>query len=242
MTALISQQTPGISLGNISNVTGPCVGFENSSGATTAAVTMPTGTQSGDLILSCFITTTGGLTAPAGFTLAGSNVGTAVQTYMHYHKVTDPASETSTYTYTGLTASQRQICFAVIYRGVDMVTPLDQTATTGTATGTSVGITGQTTVTNGCMLVSAIGGNASTGPPVWTQPASWTQEGHSTGLGKGSALADFKQVTAGATGTETWSWNGGSLELCGVMIALRPLVRRTYCFDSQVSLERASNW
>lgn len=241
MTALISQQTPGVSLGPIAT---NFVGFENASGGTTAAVTMPTGLQVGDIIISCFVTATGSCTAPGGFTLGGSNVGTAVQTYMHYHIVTDPASEASTYTYTALTASQRQICFVGAYRGVDTVTPMDATATVGTNTGSgnSCVISAMTTVTPGAMLISAIGGNASAGPPTWTQPSSWTQEGHSSGNGKGSAIADFKQAAAGSTGTETWTWSTTNLEMRGVMIALRPLVRPTKVFDSQVSLERASNW
>lgn len=240
MTSVIHEGLREVTLGGL--VSGTGIGFESSSGGTTAAVNMPT-CKAGDLILSCFITATGGLTAPGGFTLAGSNVGTSVQTYMHYHVVTDPPGEPATYTYTGLTASQRQICFVDFYRGVDTITPLDQTATVGTNTGTgnSCVISTQTTVTDGCMLVSAIGGNASTGPPTWTQPTSWTQESHSTGLGKGSALADFKQGVRGSTGSETWTWSSTNLEMRGVMIALRPL-KGAAIRHMDTAIARSSRW
>jgi hypothetical protein len=100
----------------------------NGSGATTLAVSRPTGTQAGDvLVAQVVVKGTVTITAPAGWTQIGSPVdgtGVRVATYWRVAATGDPTSWTFTL------ASKAQAAGGITaYTGVDPVYPVDVTAT-----------------------------------------------------------------------------------------------------------------
>ena len=216
---------------------------EQSTGTTITSNAIPTGLRKGDILVAGVNLASGTATKPAGWTTHISNLGTSAITYLDYLVVGTVSALSNTYQWTGLTTGRADL-FITAFRGVNPFTPWDATGSVGTNTGSgnSCVIAAITTVSDNCMLVSAITGNASTGPPVWTQPAGFTQVSHSTGTGKGAAYAsDLFQGTAGSSGTQTWTWDQTNLEIRGVMGALRPAPGETICVINQ-ALSRSYNW
>lgn len=128
-------------------------------------------------------------------------------------------------------AASRTAAISVAYRGLDSTTPVDAAAvfsgtTTAGSGGTSLAMTGVTTVTAGAMLLSACVIDSSTDVFSPTAPSGMTFLATTTGTadgvaGRGLSVAEESRATAGATGTRTWT-HGTSVGQGGYVLALRP--------------------
>jgi len=105
---------------------------------------------------------------------------------------------------------------------VDQSHPLDiaspATKVDGTGTATSIALSGVVTVTDGAMLIGALGADGATATT--TPPTGWTEAFDSVG-GKMSEHAYRAQATAGASGSATWTISSARA-MAVWMSALRP--------------------
>jgi hypothetical protein len=193
--------------------------LNESASTTSLTCTLPTAMATGKLLVAHVIgvVSTLGLPGTGGWQWAtGTPFGTSTNVLIGLAWTTDPAA--------GLAFTQgsadRMTVILTVYSGADLVTVLDTiTSTATTSTGNTLTITGITTVTDGDMLVSGDGVNASTITTL-TQPAGWTLVARNTsGTGKGGGYADLSQATHGATGNQDWTHNAAAGLLHGGYIA-----------------------
>jgi hypothetical protein len=178
--------------------------LNESASTASLACTLPTAMASGKLLVAHVVGVISSLGLPGtgGWQWAtGTPLGTNNEVLVGLAWTTNPAA--------GLAftqgAANRMTVILTVYSGADSVTALDVTPTTDNQLNTTLTLTSVTTVTNGDMLVSGDGLNASTITTI-TQPSGWTLVARNTsGTGKGGGFADLSQATAGATGSEVWS-------------------------------------
>lgn len=201
-------------------ITGRTATLAESASATSIAGTLPTDRQAGDVVVAHFAmsSTVANFTPPAAEWLqlvAPTADSAGVNTLAAYYAFDPSAAPTGTTTVAG-----RQTCICQAYGGVNNSTPVDVAAQINTGAA-PLTISGITTVTAGARLLSGVVINASTG--TFTQPTGMTLiKSHTSGVGRGGALADETPAGAGATGTRQWVWSGTSQGMAGYLTALRP--------------------
>jgi hypothetical protein len=222
------QQAPGatlISSGKI--VRGQDQGFDwtvnEAAASTTVTATMPSAMATGKLALAHVCSgVAANPTLPTGWAwLVGPFTATNLGTGLAY--ATDPAA--------GLVFTQgsavRFTVILVVYAGVDLSSPptslLDATATSASNTNHVLTVAGQTTVTDGDMLVSGEANDASS-DLIYQPPGGWvlTAQNNHAPVGKGAALADLPQPVQGTTGSVTWTIIRDALSHVGYLVALKP--------------------
>lgn len=164
----------------------------------------PSGTAQGDLLIVFMGFEKGSdvaITPPSGWTLvqrinSGTDNGAAA-----YYKMAG-SSEPASYTFT-LTNSPKHAGGIVRYSGVDSVNPINVSATnSGTSSTSQVAPSVTTTVNNAKVLVYYTSKKPATYTPAATTTERWDAPNTADGL-PSNMMADFEQVTAGATGTKT---------------------------------------
>lgn len=196
----------------------------NNVASTSCIVAYPAGIQANDLLL--LFVGTGSVTlptTPAGWTLTGvsSDSGGTSPSFRFVYKIAT-GSESGTQTVTTPSAQNQGIM--VLFRGVDITTPLD---VAGTIFGSSVGTTAYnlptlTTTTTGAALIYAAAGNSATGsftPP--TVPATFTEVFDSIAANPSSTLGYLIWSGSGATGTVNLV-KSNSIRGTAGLVALRP--------------------
>jgi PKD repeat protein len=193
----------------------------NSAAVTSVPIQVPSGVQAGDFLIAQITADNNPTaTAPSGWTQVTSPVsaGTGARVFAFYHRVA--AGETTTPTFT-LSSAQKYNAVMSAFRGVDATTPFDTAATTKVNTNTGVAtlaLPSVTTVTPGALLVGGVGANS--GGASVTPPSGWTESEEATVI-QLSETAFQARPTAGATGTQTWTFSKG-VGSAGWMRALRP--------------------
>ena len=194
---------------------------EIASGATTLAALLPADIRDGDVLVASVTLAAGTETPPVGWLTRSSNPGTAVFIFMDFHIVQNAALEPASYTWSGLTAAQRQSIEITIWRGVDTTNPWACVGSLANATAASLTIPSISPAVAGSVAISTVGGNAAVGL-TWTPPVAMNLISTTTGVGKGGAVAgDLVATAAGPIGAQTWAWNQ-TLEIRGILEALRP--------------------
>ena len=166
-------------------------------------------------------------TAPSGWTkiaFIGTEDSTDFALGAYYKKVTDAASEPSTYTWVNPTG---QTFYGTMFRisGVDQSTPLDATPVTSTEGNTSTPDSPSLTTTINNSLVFFLTGNNARIVDITSAPSGTTEQsdahGADSGAGRSScASATLVQATAGATGAKQWTLNASYFSV-GMTFALR---------------------
>jgi len=209
------------SVGNIS-VVGSASGLASTA---TSAVTLsaPADASPGDVLVAAFsVNNTPTVAAPSGWTpivvALKPNSGAEVLGYYHVLGLGESGTSFSW----ALSTAQKWGGGITAYRGVDQSHPLDiaspATKVDGTGTATSIALSGVVTVTDGAMLIGALGADGATATT--TPPTGWTEAFDSVG-GKMSEHAYRAQATAGASGSATWTISSARA-MAVWMSALRP--------------------
>jgi prepilin-type N-terminal cleavage/methylation domain-containing protein len=169
-------------------------------GTKSFSLSKPAGVAAGDVLLATISTNaTPTVTAPSGWTLAGSNQNgnNGMESAVYYKVAT--ASEPATYTWT-LSHKQDTTGGIVDYSGVDTTNPIDAIQSFAGNSGTAWGPPVTTTTANDA-IVEAVG---FTGAAMysWTPvvPSGMTQRFHGNANGSESVVADKSQATAGSSG------------------------------------------
>lgn len=210
--------------------------------ASTASLTctLPSAMAAGKLLTAHVVASTSspGLPGTGSWQWAsGSPLGTNNEVLTGLAYTTDPAAGLA---FTQATAG-RMMVILTVYGGEDPLTVIDVTPTTNNVITQSMTLTGITTVTDGDMLVSGCGINASTITTI-TQPSGFALIARNTsGTGKGGAYADLGQAVQGATGNEIWTNDAvAGTRQCGYLAAIRAAVSNVSP-DTQVFIPRLSN-
>ncbi len=191
---------------------------EANSDSGTVVITKPSGTADGDVLLAIISANSNTPTAPDGsWTSMGTVLLTAGSRSAAWYKVAG-GSEPSSYTFTTSGSSFHAAQMAA-YSGVDAAVIDATVPTPTTVTSTSVAAPTITTATTAAMLVCMYGALL-TG--AFSQPTGMTERGDATTTLFTSSLDEEARPTAGATGTRTSSFSGGSTGLAGFTIALKP--------------------
>lgn len=185
--------------------------------ATNVALTKPTGTAAGDVLVACFtVITTNAITPPAGWSTADSWTPLDFMRQAIFYRVCGD-SEPASYTFSW-GASAAYVCGVSAYTGVDNTTPSDATASENADwSGTSLVGLSITTATDGAWLIWTMGSNTggmSVTPPTgfderWEEP--WARTGEQ---------CDDEQASAGASGNKTGSTSSSTWAV--TMWALKP--------------------
>jgi hypothetical protein len=194
--------------------------------ATAVSLTKPSATKAGDVLVASITTDRNPTMAavPTGWTTivnglsANSAAAGGARIFAYYHVVT--ATDPATYGWT-LSAAQRWGAGVTAYGGVNTTSPLDSAVVTAVNTsfsGTSLTLPGVTTAHANALLVGGVGLDSVT--PLASPPSGWTQEWQATG-GQIAEQAHLKRVTAGASGSATWTLSSGRT-FGGWEVALRP--------------------
>lgn len=182
----------------------------SSTAVTTAALSAPSGTAAGDVLIAAITADLNPSMAsvPAGWTpivnalSINSSSSSGARAFVFYHVV--GSSDPSSYTWT-LSSATKWGGGVTAYRGVDNANPLDSSIVTAVdASYSATSITGPsvTTASNGAMLIGGVACDCAA--PVVSPPGGWTERWEAAG-GQIAELADEAQATAGATGTATWT-------------------------------------
>lgn len=192
--------------------------LSESSATTSLTATLPTAMATGKALIAQVIgVNTLGLPATGGWSwLAGPYIGQSGALSHGLAVTTDPSA--------GLAfangVSSRMTVILVVYSGADSSQFADVAASRATITGTTLTVTGITTVTDGDMLLSGQSMNSSTS--TLTQPTGWTLVAKNTSsVGKGGGFADLAQATAGATGNIVWTMGTSGLVQDAYLVALK---------------------
>jgi hypothetical protein len=181
--------------------------IETVNGASSVAMSAPTGTTAGDLLIADVDAAgTGAITPPAsGWTSIFTGAGFATYSTVHYRVATAADAAGASYTW-NLGSSRKAVGRMISYVGVDTST-IGTAATNGANTGTTITFNSVTTPVNNSLVV--LGGttfNAS-GVESLTPPGATTTRVNLASSGTGSQIrsynGDFTQGTAGATGNKT---------------------------------------
>lgn len=219
LVAITDTGTPIVYQGSATNA--------NSTNTTSHVVNVPAGVASGDLLLAHIVLNDGSLTlaTPTGWTLVASkkDAGNDAIGYVFYRIA--GGSEPSSYTFTSSancwsnTAMSRWTGAAV--------SPINAHTEYGATSSIPADVPlSLTTTVNNTMLVGFLGSDTSSTASTWQQPANFFEIYDVCGSTQIAIEAAYKsQVTAGATGTQTWTLSGGFQD--GIFVALAPFVPDT---------------
>jgi hypothetical protein len=206
------------------------------SGATSLAVTKPTGVASGDAMLATLTATgSGALTPPAGWTVVKDTTQGAAIRQITYYRVAG-GSEGASYSW-GL-GSTRQASGGIIdYSGVNSTAPIDASATASGASGNALAGSVTTSVANDQVIVAS-GFNINT---TVTAPAGTTGQYAIASPSTTTEAADFTQASAGATGTKTATPANSSSPWIAQTVALRDAAQATLSVSTTAAPTFAAN-
>ncbi len=194
-------------------------------------LTLPAGVQAGDQIIvaTTFAAQVNNSAAtPAGYAPVGTPVNSggtsATADVTQVFRKTAAAGDSSvTISYSGAFPKS---ALAIVYRGVDGLSPIDVTATGATASGTTVSASGTTAYAGDELTLIQGATYAATGNGTWSAPGGSTEEGQQATTTTAIGVADQVQASAGATGslTSTFTVAGtivGGPHLTTLLIALK---------------------
>lgn len=186
--------------------------------------TLPADRAAGDLCVAvCAIDSSSGtLTGPSGWTqiIAPITLSASTPNVLAAYYRRDPPSGPN---FATSSPAGRASVIVQAYGGVNVATPIDVTAVASSGDGSSLVATGVTTVTNEARIISAFGVNSSSRDISTPAGMTMVKKYSATTNGRALALADEVDVTAGATGTRTWTYTPSSTLSMGAFItALRP--------------------
>lgn len=176
-----------------------------SASSTSWTVRIPKDTVDGELLLFQFVTNTTAVSTgsyPSGVTISGTaQDASADSTQLILQKIA--SSESDTLAFTGLwTAGQTGICRVMRWAGANATTPINQTAQSSTASGTSVAGPSITPNVDGCWIVQFVGTDPATGAyqgVADTSPAAAiANSGKDNGSLAYSFIQEYLQPTAAA--------------------------------------------
>jgi hypothetical protein len=197
---------------------------ETVNGASSVALTAPSGTAVGDLLVADVDAAgTGAITPPSGWTSMFAGSGFTTFSTLHYRVATAADAAGASYTW-NLGSSRKAVGRMISYVGVD-TTAIGTPATNGASSGTTITFNSvTTTAANSLVLLGATALNGS-GAESLTPPGSTTTRVNTATSGTGSQLrsysGDFIQATAGATGSKTGSISPSNA-WGTAMVALKP--------------------
>jgi hypothetical protein len=206
------------------------------SGATSLAITKPTGVASGDVMVATVTATaTGALTPPSGWTvIQNTTQGTAIGQTTYYRVA--GSSEGASYSW-GL-GSTRQASGGIIdYSGVNSSAPVDASASASGASGNAVAGSVTTSVANDQVIVAS-GFNINT---TVTAPVGTTGRYASPSPSTTNEAADFTQASAGATGAKTATPANSSSPWIAQTVALRDAAQATLSVSTTAAPAFAAN-
>ena len=179
---------------------------ETGNGATSVALTVPSGVAVGDLLIAAVDAEgTGAITAPGGWTSAFTGAGFTTYTSFVYRVATAADVAGASYSW-ALGTSRKAVARMSAYVGVD-TTAIGTPATTGSNTGTAITFNSVTTAAANSMVI--LGGEAlnPSGGVTLTPPVGTTTRFNIATSGTGSVLraysGEFVQAAAGATGNKS---------------------------------------
>jgi hypothetical protein len=197
---------------------------ETGNGATTVALTVPSGVAVGDLlVVGVDAEGTAAITPPGTWTSLFTGGGFTTYSVVQYRVATAADVAGATYTWT-LGTSRKAIARMAAYVGVD-TTAVGTPATSGAASGTTVTFNSVTTAAANSLVI--LGANAlnAGGAITLTPPAGTTTRWNIATSGTGSVLraysGEFIQAAAGATGSKTGTISS-STAWGSAMFALKP--------------------
>ena len=208
---------------------------ENGTGATSLAVTKPTGVAEGQLLLATVTAAgTGAVTAPSGWGAIRS-LTQASTIQLTYYKVAG-ASEPSSYSWS--LGSKRAAAGGIVaYSGVNQTVPIDATATATGASGNASAPSATTSASGDLVLAAASFGAVATVTP---DPSTTERFDVSSGSNT-SELADFAQAGAGATSAKTATPSVSSGVWLAATIALRDASQATLSVSTSAAPSFSAN-
>lgn len=180
--------------------------FAKVDSGTSLAVTKPSGTASGDVLVAVAWQDSDGnanlanLTPPAGWTQSGSNITSSSTSPCGkvWSKVAG-GSEGASYTF-GIASGSSAVISMLAISGANTDTPIAVAATANTGSGTSV-VAPSISPSSGDLLVCSFA--AQSGSITWTPPSGMTEQVDQTTAWVGAEVATLVLSSGGATGTKT---------------------------------------
>lgn len=195
-------------------------------GSTGITFTKPSGTQDNDLLVVGIYETDISPVTPSGWTQLIASTPRTGERLVVYYKIAS-SEPSSIGPFTSSASSMSFVGFISCYRGVNTSTPIDVTASAGTAvtSGTTVTAPSVTTVTNNAWMLTVYGLRKSSN---FSTPTGMTERvDYSDGLVATVALDDQLFATAGATGTKS-STTGATINFAqGISFGIKPQVTTT---------------
>jgi RHS repeat-associated protein len=191
-----------------------------SNSSSSLALTLPTGTLVGDVVILSTTTSpasgTETVSTPSGYTLVDSVNTGQTTTYAYTHTV--GASESGvTLSYS---TSDAKVATLAVYSGLHSASPVDVFDDATTNSGTSVAPSAVTTTNPGDQLVVLGGAGQQGSAATWSAPVGLTSEVQAQLSGTSAILADGSgPATAGSTGSQT-ATTSVSGQLAAVLLAL----------------------
>jgi len=185
----------------------------------TTSVSMISGVQSGDVIISLYTNAVGVASdrVPTGFSqIFGDSNGCRVT--VGYELI----SGTPDSTIDGLVNSTNACYIFAAFRSVDTTTPQDATATTATGTGSMPNPPSITTVTNNAWVIALGGidaGTTGSAQSGYTLVSSYQSSGANA-----TAMMSYKEVTSAGAEDPAVFGGAGSDDWVAGSVALRPIV------------------
>jgi len=177
--------------------------------ASSVAITKPTGTVEGNLILLCVTTQWGSTmaTTPAGFTLIARYDSTSSNcpSVEWYYKIAgDSEPDDYTFTFTAGTIVHR--AFSVRITNFDPINPIGPHSgiTTNTTSVNTIDIPSITTTVEKCLLIGTRSHSSTTSTSI-SIPDGWTSRSSVSGVNS-VQVATGETGVAGATGDKTFTW------------------------------------
>jgi len=195
-TALYLALAPGLAQAAITFVAAES--GQNAAGTTSLAIAKPTGVLEGDVMIATVAAKeTGTVTAPSGWTaILNLTQGTALRQVTYFKVAT--ATEPSSYSWS-LGTSRAASGGIADYSGVNSTVPIDASASATGTSGSAAIPSATTSAPNDLVLAVASFATATTVTP----DASTTERFDVASGSNTTDVADFAQVSAGATGAKT---------------------------------------
>lgn len=188
-------------------------------GVAPITITTPAG-STGDRLIAFFGANNAASTWTETTTSDFTSIGTPGNSMAAFTRVAT-GSEAGSYTFTRAT-NTTAAAFGIIVRLSNAGTV--QAVAFTTTTGTSIALAQVTAAANNFLLQIPV--KVTTGAATWTAPGTATRRTAAGATASGTALpyaVGDEFVSAGATGTRTWSQNGGSAACRGALIAINPV-------------------
>jgi hypothetical protein len=209
---------------------------QNAAGATTLAIAKPTGVLEGDVMIATVAAKeAGAVTAPSGWTtILNLTQGTALRQVSYFKVAT--AGEPSSYSW-NLGTSRAASGGIADYNGVNPTVPVDASASATGTSGNAAIPSATTSAPNDLILTVASFAAATTVTP----DASTTERLDVASGSSTTDVADFPQVSAGATGAKTATPAVSTGAWIAQTVALRDATQATLSVSTTAAPSFAAN-